>query len=249
MSQTFAEQIKKQLIEETQDRIKLILQKLLELENHTGPIGSISECEEPKTKTTTLASIITNAIDQASAQGLSQKKRWLLLAERLEDARRLGIYNQDVNTICRFICSIFPGLKPNSIRKALPDKYKDPHQSKIAHHQAKGLTASIYRDHKQKMKSSKQSSGENASEVSASSLVTPYKDLAHDGYSFVRWLRRSRKRKYNIGIFKMLKKDKALVFFKDPEFALWYVQEAYHPSQEELSAVRRAMKTYERLKQ
>jgi hypothetical protein len=150
MLEVLAEQTRTQMIEETQHEIELILQQLAELEKHRQLAKPVSRREEPTT-TTTLGGIVKKAEDQATIQGLSQKKKWLLLAEHLEEAHRLGIYNEPINTICRFICLINPSVKPNTVRKALPDKYKEPHQSKIACCQAKGLTASIYRHHKQKI--------------------------------------------------------------------------------------------------
>jgi hypothetical protein len=239
-----------QMINEIQYENELILQKLAEPEKHPQHAKPVSKYKEP---TMTLISVLNNAEDQATMQGFSQKKKWLLLAEHLEEAHRLGIYNYPVNTICRFLCFIYCGVKPNSIRKALPEKYKDPHQSKIAHQQPKGLTASIYRYHKQRMKARKTEYlyERNPLDISVSSSVTPYKDPPRNSHSFARWLQRSKKKEYNTGIFSKLKKDIALVYceYPDLEFTLSYIQKVYHISEKELSAVRRAMKKYERLNQ
>jgi hypothetical protein len=239
-----------QMIHEIQYEKELILQKLAEPEKHPQHAKPVSKYKEP---TMTLASVLNNAEDQATTQGFSQKKKWLLLAEHLEEAHRLGIYNHPVNTICRFLCLIYCGVKPNTIRKALSEKYKDPHQSKIAHQQPKGLTASIYRYHKQRMKAKNAEYlyEQNPLDGSVSSSVTPYKDLPRNRHSFARWLQRSKRKEYNTGIFSKLKKDRALVFceYPDPEFALLYIQKAYHTSEKELSTVHRAMKKYEQLNQ
>src|SRR5919109_101956 len=180
MLEVLAEQTRTQIIEETQHEIELILQQLTELEKHRQLAKPVSKREEPTT--TTLGGVVKKAEDQATIQGLSQKKKWILLAEHLEEAHRFGIYNEPINTICHFICLINPSVKPNTVRKALPDKYKEPHQSKIACRQAKGLTASIYRHHKQKMKlrySTQVPEQDLLPGVDVSSSVTPYKDMAH----------------------------------------------------------------------
>jgi hypothetical protein len=66
-------------------------------------------------------------------------------------------------------------------------------------------------------------------------------------YTFASRLRRCKRRKYNTGIFEKIKKDKAFRYVcRDIEFALWYLEEVYHPSQKELSAVRKAMEIYKR---
>ncbi len=250
MLEALAEQTKAQKIREIQHENDLILQKVADLEKYGQYARSISGSDEPKNS---LASMLKKAEDQATMENLSQRKKLLLIAERLEEAYRLGIYNEPVNSICRFLCLTYPGLKPNSIRKALPEKYKDPHQSSIAHRQPKGLTASSYRYHKQKMKLGNvgQVSEENLLDASASSSVTPYNDLPHNRHSFSRWLQRSKKKEYNTGIFSKLKKDKALVFWEYPdlEFALEYIEKAYHTSEKELSEVCRAMEVYEQLKE
>src|SRR5919108_4569079 len=212
MLEALAEQTRTQIIEETQHEIELILQQLVELERHRQLAKPVSKREEPPTTTTTLGGVVKKAEDQATIQGLSQKKKWILLAKHLEEAHRFGIYNEPINTICHFICLINPSVKPNTVRKALPDKYKEPHQSKIACRQAKGLTASIYRHHKQKMKlrySTQVPEQDLLPEVDVSSSVTPYKDMAHHSYTFASWLIRRKKKKYNTGIFEKIKKDKA----------------------------------------
>lgn len=251
MLEVLAEQTRTQMIEETQHEIKLIFQQLAELEKHRQLAKPVSRREEPPT---TLGGFVKKGEDQATIQGLSQKKKWLLLAEHLQEAHRFGIYNEPINTICRFICIINPSVKPNTVRKALPDKYKEPHQSKIARRQAKGLTASIYRHHKQKMKLrySTQVPKQDLPEVSVSSSVTPYKDLARHGYyyTFASWLRRCKRKKYNTGIFEKIRKDKAFRYLcRDIEFALWYVEEVYHPSAKELSTVRKAIEIFNHEKQ
>jgi len=63
--------------------------------------------------------------------------------------------------------------------------------------------------------------------------------------SFVRRLRRCRRRKYNIDIFEKIRKDKAFRYIcRDREFALWYLEEVYHPTAKELSIVRKAMEVF-----
>jgi hypothetical protein len=251
MLEVLAEQTRTQIIEETQHEIELILQQLVKLEKHRQLGKPLSRREGPPT---TLAGIVEKAEDQATTQGLSQKKKWLLLAEHLEDAHRFGIYNEPINTICRLICLINPSVKPNTVRKALTDKYKEPHQSKIARRQAKGLTASIYRYHKQKMKLrySTQVPEQDLAQVNVSSSVTPYKDMARSSYyyTFAGWIIRCKRKKYNTGIFEKIKKDKAFRYVcTDIEFALWYIEEVYHPSKKEFFAVRKAMEIYKREKQ
>jgi len=246
MLEVLAEQTRTQMIEETQHEIELILQQLVELEKHRQLAKPVSRREEPPT---TLGRVVKKAEDQATIQRLSQKKKWLLLAEHLEEAHRVGMYNEPINTICRFICLINPSVKPNTVRKALPDKYKEPHQSKIGCRQAKGLTASIYRHHKQKKMKSRYSmqvpEQDPLPEVSVTNSVTPYKDMAHHSYTFASWLTRCKRKKYNTGIFEKIKKDKAFRYVcSDIEFALWYLVEVYNPSQIELSAARRAIEIY-----
>jgi hypothetical protein len=147
-----------------------------------------------------------------------------------------------VNTICRFICLIHPAAKHNTIRKALPYKYKEPNQSKIAHGQMRGLTASIYRHN---IKSKKLTScywAQVSEQVPpkkkiASSSVTPYKYVARGSYyhTFATWLRRCKRNKYNTGIFEKIKKDKAFGYVcRDIEVALWYLEEVYQASNKEL---------------
>ena len=103
---------------------------------------------------TTLKGIIFAMDHATNGEVLSAKKKKmsLLLAERLEEAHHLGIYKEPVNTICRFISLIYPCAKHNTIRKALPYKYKEPNQSRITCRQMKGLTASIWRHNRKKKK-------------------------------------------------------------------------------------------------
>jgi hypothetical protein len=259
MLEALAEQIRAEMAQDIHQEIERIYQELLELEkHHRRPVKPVSKHEQPLLPTT-LKDVIKDAMGQAAREeGLSRKKKkktlWLLLAERLEEAHRLGIYKEPVNTICRFICLIHPTGKHNTIRKALPLKYKDPNQSKIAHRQMKGLPASIYRHNRQRKKkmASNNSHLQQVSEEGplkkkvASSSVTPYKEMARcKNHTFASWLRRFKRKKYNKGIFEKIKKDKAFHYVcSDMEFALWYIREVYHPSQKELSAVHRAMKIY-----
>jgi hypothetical protein len=264
MLEALAEQTQAEMVQDIQQEIERIYQELVQLEKHhhrRRPIKSVSKHEQPLSSPTTLKDVIENAIDQATKQeGLSQKKMWLLLAKRLEETHRLGIYKEPVNTICRFICLIHPTAKHNTIRKALPLKYKEPNQSKIAHGQMKGLTASIYRHHRERKEKKMASNNRYLQQMSeegpakkkiAINSVTPYKDVARSrlNYTFASWLKRCKKKKYNIGIFEKIKKDKAFGYIcRDKEFALWYLEEVYHPSQKELSTVRKAMELFNRAK-
>jgi hypothetical protein len=157
---------------------------------------------------------------------------------------------------------MYPTAKHNTIRKALPLKYKEPNQSKIAHGQMKGLTASIYRHHRQSKEKKKKMASNNrypqqmseegpAKKKIAINSVTPYKGVARSrhNYTFATWLRRCKRKKYNMGIFKKIKKDKAFGYIcTDIEFALWYIEQVYHPSQKELSTVHKAMELFNRAK-
>jgi hypothetical protein len=262
MLEALAEQIRAEMVQDIHQEIERIYQELVQLEkNRSLPIKPISDHEQPLPPTT-LKGVIKDAMDQATREeGLSQKKKkkkmWLLLAERLEEAHRLGIYKEPVNTICRFICLIHPTAKHNTIRKALPYKYKEPNQSKIAHRQMKGLTASIYRHNRQQKKKIASSSywpqvSEKASsEKIASNSATPYKGVASTSYyTFASWLRRCKRKKYNTGIFEKIKKDKAFRYVcRDIESALWYLEEVYHPSQKELSRVRKAIEIFKHEKE
>jgi hypothetical protein len=261
MLEALAEQIRVEMVQDIHQEIEQIYQELVQLEkHHCRPVKPISNHEQPLPPTT-LKGVIKNAIDQATRERLSRKKMWLLLAERLEEAHRLGIYKEPVNTICRFICLICPTAKHNTIRKALPYKYKESNQSKIAHRQMKGLTASIYRHNIKKKKKMASSSSRYWAQVSeevppkkkiaSSSRVTPYKDVARSSdYTFASWLRRCKRKKYNTGIFEKIKKDKAFRYVcRDKEFVLWYLEEVYHPSKKELSAVRKAMEIFKYAKQ
>ncbi len=265
MIEVLAEQIREEMIQDIHQENEGICQELVQLEKHRRrrPVKPVvSKHEQQQQQPTTLKGIVKDAMDQATREeGLSGKKKkmWLLLAERLEEAHRLGIYKEPVNTICRFICLIHPNAKHNTIRKALPYKYKEPNQSKIACRQMKGLTASIWRHNRKKMMASSSSSrywpqvSEQAShEKIASNSVTPYKDMARHGYyyTFASWLRRCKRKKYNTGIFEKIKKDKAFRYLcRDIEFALWYLEEVYHPSAKELSTVRKAMEIFNHEKQ
>lgn len=246
MKDADAEHDRAQEISKIRHENELILQKLAELEKHHQPSKPVSESEEEE-PTNLLASILRNAEDQAAMQTLSQKKKLILIAERLEEAHRLGIYNEPINTICRFLCLTYHSVKANSIRKALPAKYKEPQQSRIAQRQAKGLAASVYRHHKKRAElgRTQQVSEHDFPEGFAISSVTPYKDSAHHGHTFASWLRHCRKKKYNTRIFEKIKKDKAFCYIcMDLEFALWYLEEVYHPSRKELSTVRKAMEVF-----
>jgi hypothetical protein len=256
MIEVLAKQIHVEIIQDIQQEIKGIYQELKLLEKHKlRPIKpTVSKHEHHGT--ITLKGIIIDSMHQeANSEGESveKKKRWLLLAEKLEEAHHLGIYKEPVNTICRFICLMFPSAKHNTIRKALPYKYKEPNQSKIACRQMKGLTASTWRHERKKKMACTTSThwpqqAEQAScEMIANSSVTPYKYHARSGQciSFATWLRRCKKKKYNIGIFDKIKKDKAFQYiFRDTEFALWYLEEVYRPSAKELSAVRKTMEIF-----
>jgi hypothetical protein len=260
MIEVLAEQIRAEMIQDIHQGNEGICQELVQLEKHSRrPVKPVvSKQEQPPPTTTTLK----DAVDQATREeGLSRKTKkmmWLLLAERLEEAHRLGIYKEPVDTICRFICLVYPSAKHNTIRKALPYKYKEPNQSKIACRQMKGLTASIFRhNRKKKMASSisrywPQVSSEQAlPEKIASNPVTPYKDVACHSYyyTFASWLRRCKRKKYNTGIFEKIKKDKAFRYLcRDIESALWYLEQVYHSSQKELSTVRKAMEIFNREK-
>jgi hypothetical protein len=259
MLEALAKQIQSEMVQDIHQEIEQICQELVQLEKHhrRRPVKPISNHEQPLPPTT-LKGVIKNAMDQATRERLSRKKMWLLLAEHLEEAHRLGIYKEPVNTICRFICLIYPTAKHNTIRKALPYKYKESNQSKIAHSQMKGLTASIYRHNIKKRKKMASSSywAQVSEEVQpkkkiASSRVTPYKYMARSNdYTFASWLRRCKRKKYNTGIFGKIKKDKAFRYVsRDIEFALWYLEEVYHPSQKELSTVRKAMEIFKHEKQ
>jgi hypothetical protein len=257
MLEALAEQIRAEMIEDIHQENERICQQLMQLEKHRRrPVKPVSNHEQPL-PLTTLKGVVKDAMDQATKERLSGKKMWLLLAERLEEAHRLGIYKEPVNTICRFICLIHPTAKHNTIRKALPYKYKEPNQSKIAHRQMKGLTASIYRhNRKKKIASSSRYSAQVSEEAPpkkkiASNSVTPYKDIVHSSYyTFASWLRRCKRKKYNTGIFEKIKADKAFRYVCDDiEFALWYLEEVYHPSKKELSTVHKAMEIYKREKQ
>jgi hypothetical protein len=263
MLEALAEQIQAEMVQDAHQEIERIYQELEELEKyHRRPVKPVSKHEQPMLPSTTLKDVIKDAMAQATREErLSRKKKtaWLLLAERLEEAHRLGIYKEPVNTICRFICLIHPTGKHNTIRKALPLKYKEPNQSKIAHRQMKGLTASIYRHHrprKKKIASSNRylqqiSEERPAKKKIAINSVTLYKDVVRSrhNYTFASWLKRCKKKKYNIGIFEKIKKDKAFRYVcTDKEFALWYLEEVYHPSQKELSIVRNAMELFNRAK-
>jgi hypothetical protein len=254
MIEVLAEQIQEEMVQDIHQEIEGIYQELVQLEKHHRlPVKPVvSKHEQPLLPPTTLKGIVKDAMDQATREeGLSQKKKkkWLLLAERLEEAHRLGIYKEPVNTICRFICLIHPTAKHNTIRKALSYKYKEPNQSRIACRQMKGLTASIWRHNKKKKMASSsrywpQVSEEVPPKKIASNSVTPYKDMARSSYyyTFASWLTRCKKKKYNTGIFEKIKKDKAFRYLcRDIEFALWYLEEVYHPSKKELSTVRKAM--------
>jgi hypothetical protein len=260
MLEALAEQIRVEMVQDIHQEIEQIYQELVQLEkHHCRPVKPISNHEQPLPPTT-LKGVIKNAMDQATRERLSRKKLWLLLAEHLEEAHRLGIYKEPVNTICRFICLIYPTAKHNTIRKALPYRYKESNQSKIAHRQMKGLTASIYRHNIKKKKKKMASSSSYWAQVSeevqpkkknANSRVTPYKYMARSNdYTFASWLRRCKRKKYNTGIFEKIKKDKAFCYVcRDKEFALQYIEEVYHPSQKELSTVRKAMEIFKHEKQ
>jgi hypothetical protein len=263
MIEVLAEQIRAEMIQDIHQENEGICQELVQLEKHrrlVKPVVSKHE-QPPPPPMTTLKSIVKDAMDQAtSEEGLSRKKKKMLplLAERLEEAHRLGIYKEHVNTICRFTCLIYPGAKHNTIRKALPYKYKEPNQSKIACRQMKGLTASIYRHNRQKKMASgsrhwPQVSSEQASlEKIANNSVTPYKDMARHSYysTFASRLIRCKRKRYNTGTFEKIKKDKALRYMcRDIEFALWYLEEVYHPSKKELSIGRKAMEIFNHEKQ
>jgi hypothetical protein len=260
MLEALAEQIRAEIIQDTHQENEHIFQELVQLEkHHRRPVKPVSNHEQPLPSPTTLKDVVKDAMDQATRERLSGKKMWLLLAERLEEAHRLGIYKEPVNTICRFICLIHPIAKHNTIRKALPYKYKEPNQSKIAQRQMNGLTASIYRHDTQKKKiASRSRYWAQVSEevppkkkIARSSRVTPYKDVARSSYyTFASWLRRCKRKKYNTGIFEKIKKDKAFRYVcRDKEFALQYIEEVYHPSQKELSTVRKAMEIFKHEKQ
>jgi hypothetical protein len=256
MLEALAEQIRTEMVHDIHQEIERIFQELVQLEKHhrrSRPVKPVSKHEQPL-PLTTLKGVVKAAMDQATRERLSGKKMWLLFAERLEEAYRLGIYKEPVSTICRFICLIHPTAKHNTIRKALPYKYKEPNQSKIAHRQMKGLTASIYRHNikkKKKMASSSRYWAQVSEEVPpnkkiGSNSVTPYRYMARSSYyTFASRLRRCKRRKYNTGIFEKIKKDKAFRYVcSDIEFALWYLEEVYHPSKKELSTVRRAMEIF-----
>jgi hypothetical protein len=158
MLEALAEQIRAEMAQDIHQGIEQIYQELVQLEKHRRrPVKPVSNHEQPL-PLTTLKGIVKDAMDQATRERLSGKKMWLLLAERLEEAHHLGIYKEPVNNICRFICLIYPTARHNTIRKALPYRYKEPNQSKIAHRQMKGLTASIYRHNRQKKKMASSSS-------------------------------------------------------------------------------------------
>jgi hypothetical protein len=264
MLEALVEQIRAEMEQDIHREIEQIYQELVRLEkhHHRRPLKPISKHEQPLAPTTTLKGVVKDAMDQATREGLSGKKMWLLLAERVEEAHHLGIYKEPVNTICRFICLIYPTAKHNTIRKALPYKYKEPNQSKIAHRQMKGLTASIYRHNIKKKKKMMMVSSSNywaqvseevqpKKKIASGSRVTPYKETARSSnYTFASWLRRCKRKKYNTGIFEKIKKDKAFRYVsRDIEFSLWYIEEVYHPSQKELSAVRKAMEIFKHEKQ
>jgi hypothetical protein len=259
MIEVLAEQLRAEMIQDTHKEIERIYQELAQLERHQRrPVNPVLVKHKQQPPPATLKGIIKDAMDQAAKEerlsGKKKKKMWLLLAERLEEAHRLGIYKEPVNTICRFICLIYPSAKPNTIRKALPYKYKEPNQSKIACRQMKGLTASIWRhNRKKKMMASNIRHWPQVSEraspkkIGNNSSVTPYKDMAHNSYytSFASWLRRCKKKKYNNGIFEKIKQDKAFPYLcRDREFALWYLEEVYHPTAKELFTVRKAMEIF-----
>jgi hypothetical protein len=260
MIEVLAKQIHAEIIQDIQQEIKGIYQELQLLEKHKlRPIKPTVSKQHREGTTTTLKGIIIDTMHQeANSQGgsVEKKKMWLLLAERLEEAHRLGIYKEPVNTICRFICLIYPSAKHNTIRKALPYKYKEPNQSKIACRQMKGLTASIWRSERRKEMMTASSNSSYRPPVSEQTLpqkiannsVTPYKDMARTSYyytSFATWLRRCKKKRYNTGICEKIKKDKAFHYlWRDTEFALWYLEEVYHPTAKELSTVRKAMEIF-----
>jgi hypothetical protein len=227
MIEILAEQIRAEMIHDTHQEIERIYQGLAQLKKHqqqlANPVLLEHEQQQPPT---TLKGIIKEAMDQATKEEGSsakkeKKKMWLLLAERLEEAHLLGIYKEPVNTICRFICLIYPTPKHNTIRKALPYKYKEPNQSKIACRQMKGLTASICRYNRKKKKNKNKMASissrdwpevpQGASlEKIASSSVTPHKDMARRGLytSFATWLRCCKRKKYKTDIFEKIKKTK-----------------------------------------
>jgi hypothetical protein len=265
MIEILAEQIRAAMIHDTHQEIERIYQGLAQLKKHQQQLANpvLLEHEQQQQPPTTLKGIIKEAMDQATKEEGSsakkeKKKMWLLLAERLEEAHLLGIYKEPVNTICRFICLIYPTPKHNTIRKALPYKYKEPNQSKIACRQMKGLTASICRYNRKKKKNKNKMASissrdwpevpQGASlEKIASSSVTPHKDMARRGLytSFATWLRCCKRKKYKTDIFEKIKKDKAFRYLcKDTGTALWYLEEVYHPTAKELSAVRKAMEIF-----
>jgi len=153
MIEVLAEQLRVEMIHDTHQEIECIYQGLSQLERQQRRPANPVLLKDKQPPSATLKDIIKDDLDQAAKEeGLSRKKkkRWLLLAEHLEEAYRLGIYKEPVNTICRFICLIYPSAKHNTIRKALPYKYKESNQSRIACRQMKGLTASIWRHNRKR---------------------------------------------------------------------------------------------------
>jgi|ERR671924_1665377 hypothetical protein len=103
MLEVLAEQTRMQIIEETQHEIELILQQLTELEKHRQLAKPVSRHEEP----TTLGGIVKKAEDQATIQGLSQKKKWLLVANNLK--RHIGLEfttNRSILSVASSVSSI-----------------------------------------------------------------------------------------------------------------------------------------------
>ncbi len=189
IEKVLAEQIQVEIIQDTHKEIERIYQELTQSEKHRRrPVNPVPKANDQQATDYIKRHHFRHGSHATNGEMLSAKKKkmWLLLAERLEEAHRLGIYKEPVNTICRFICLIYPCVKHNTIRKALPYKYKEPNQSRIACRQMKGLTASIWRHNRKKKKMASSSNTywprvyeQVLCEKIVSNSVTPYKGVAH----------------------------------------------------------------------